>query len=539
MFGFVGRYRLELAVQAIIASLAAILLFWGLSDRYLWQDEAATAVLSARLLKFGRPLAYDGVNLITTDMFYLDEDAITRQAADPKAAVDFHAREGEFKPDTTWKWQPWGLFAVVAASFKALGQTTLAARIPFAVAGLATVMLLFYMVRKYSGCFQMAAIAALFLVCNPYWILHARQCRYYSLSSLFLVLTLLGYLRWQQGLRGGAAAFVTAAWGWFQVDYGTVWPVLAVLFLHALLAGRYGWRRTAVIGAALAAIIAPFFYLYELWGRASAPGAGWTERFMTNLFNTNEYVVPGLVVLATAALLVWRRGSLAPGERHLVILSGGIVLALLLWIPTVTVRAHLRYAIVAAPAGCVLTAWMVVRAWGSRAARLAWLSAAILVVTPWASAPMHALAPPPKLSAISPWFRAEFAALSAGVFGHRPDPNRLVVEWLHENAAPSDEILINYEDLPLMFYLPNPIRGGMSAFRVEDDAKTPPRFVVLRRSVPFTHWPIFLREVRRYQWAPVPLRAPDVRWGNNPDPRGQEENPAQAPGLYIARRIGP
>ena len=25
-----------------------------------------------------------------------------------------------------------------------------------------------------------------------------------------------------------------------------------------------------------------------------------------------------------------------------------------------------------------------------------------------------------------------------------------------------------------------PIRGGMSAFRVEDDAKTPPRFVVLR-----------------------------------------------------------
>jgi predicted membrane-bound mannosyltransferase len=56
MFGFVGRYRLELAVQAIIASLAAILLFWGLSDRYLWQDEAATAVLSARLLKFGRPL---------------------------------------------------------------------------------------------------------------------------------------------------------------------------------------------------------------------------------------------------------------------------------------------------------------------------------------------------------------------------------------------------------------------------------------------------------------------------------------------------
>jgi hypothetical protein len=61
----------------------------------------------------------------------------------------------------------------------------------------------------------------------------------------------------------------------------------------------------------------------------------------------------------------------------------------------------------------------------------------------------------------------------------------LVIEWLQKNAAPSDEILINYEDKPMMFYLPNPIRGGVSAFRVEDDAQTPARFVVLRRSVGF------------------------------------------------------
>ena len=79
----------------------------------------------------------------------------------------------------------------------------------------------------------------------------------------------------------------------------------------------------------------------------------------------------------------------------------------------------------------------------------------------------------------------------------------------------------------------------MAAFRVADDARTPPRFVVLRHSVPFTHWPIFLREVQRYQWEPIPLKAPDLIWGNNPDPMGQEENPAGAPNLYIARRIGP
>jgi hypothetical protein len=44
--------------------------------------------------------------------------------------------------------------------------------------------------------------------------------------------------------------------------------------------------------------------------------------------------------------------------------------------------------------------------------------------------------------------------------------------------------------------------------------------------------------LQRYQWAPAPLKAPDVVWGNNPDPMGQDD-PAQAPDLYIARRIGP
>ena len=534
MSGLVSRYRLEGPAQAAIAGVAAILLFWGLTDKYLWQDEAATAVLATRLLKFGRPLAYDGVNLVTIDMF--DKDA-GNWAGDPKAAVNHDVRKGQFRPDTAWTWHPWGLFAVAAVSFKALGQNTLAARLPFAMAGLGAVLLLFRLVRRYSGSLTMAALAALFLVFNPYWILHARQCRYYSLSSLFLVLTLLGYARWQWRGRGGAVAFVAAAWCWFQVDYGTVWPAFAVLFLGAFLADRHGWRRTAATGAALAAAIAPFFYYYALWGRTSVRPLPWKQVFFDNLFNMNEYMAPALVGLAAVGLLVWRWRSLAPAERRLVAVSCGIIAALPLWIPTVAYAPFLRYAIVAAPASALMTAWVVVRACGTRFARLAWPVAALLIVTPWASMPLTALRPHWRTP--NPWFRAEFSALGASVFGHQPDPNRLVIEWLQRNAAPSDEILINYEDIPLMFYLPNPIRGGISAFRVEDDARTPPRFLILRHSVTFVHWPIFLREAQRYQWAPVPLKAPDLIWGNNPDPTSQYRNPEQEPDLYIARRIGP
>src|SRR4051794_17607813 len=216
------RSRLERLSMAIIGCLAVVLLFWGLGERYLWQDEAATAVLSDRLLRFGKPMAYDGVNLITIDSFQGEETkSIDQRTHSAAAAADYYVKRGDFKPDTTWKWQPWGQFVVAATGLKLLGHTTLAARLPFALAALATVLLLYYFVRRECQSASMAAIAILLLVFNSYWILHARQCRYYSLSGLCLMLTLLAYLRWQRGGRWGATAFVTAAWCWFQVDYGT------------------------------------------------------------------------------------------------------------------------------------------------------------------------------------------------------------------------------------------------------------------------------------------------------------------------------
>ena len=528
-------HRSEVLVEAAIVALAAILLFWALTEKYLWQDEAATAVLAVRMLKYGRPMAYDGKNLLTIDMQDEDDDAsLSARTKSPQAAIDYYVEQGNFKRDTTWKWQPWGLFAIAAVSIKLLGQTTLAARLPFAMAGLATVVLLFHFVRKQFGSFQAAALSAALLVSNAYWILHARQCRYYSASSLFLVLTLMAYARWQWGGRS-AAAFIAAAWCWFQVDYGTVLPVLAVLFLEALVADRRGFWRTVTAGAILGATLAPFVWFYDLLHRGSGTDTTWPERFRQNIFNTNEWVVPVLVMAAVAIVLLRNWKSLPVAERRIVSIGCAIVVALALWIPTVTVYAFLRYAIIAAPVGAMLTAWVVVRLLG-RDWRLMWLAAAVLVFTPWLSLPMRAIARPPEWWVGSVWYRAELKDLRAEIFSHQPDANRLVIDWLRKNAAPTDEILIDYEDIPLMYYLPNPIRGGIATFRVEDDAKTPPRFVILRHAVDFVHWPVFEREVARYKWEVVPLKAPDVQWGNNPDPMGNDD-PKDAPDLYIARRV--
>jgi hypothetical protein len=352
------------------------------------------------------------------------------------------------------------------------------------------------------------------------------------------VITLLTYLRWQRGERWGAGAFLLAAWCWFQVDYGTVWPAFTVLFLDALLARRHSLWRIATVALALAAAMAPFLYYYELWGRHVEPVRERSEILSINLFNSNEYVAPLLVVLAAAAMVAWQWKRLAAGERHLVAISCAILLLLLLWVPAVAPEAFLRYVIMAAPLGGLLGAWALVRGCGPRAARFAWLGALVLGLTPWLSVPGRALVPVIDRYEGSPLWRSELPILGAEVFGNRPDPNRLTVEWLRRNAAPEDEILINYEDLPLAFYLPNPIRGGIPAFRVEDDAKTPPRFAVMRRSVEFLHKTVFQREIGRYQWTLEPQKIPDIIWGNNPDPMMWEQYPTEMTYLYLARREG-
>ena len=504
----------------MLGAIAATLLLWGLSSKYLWQDEAATAVMSQRMLRFGRPLAYDGVNLITIDWFRgKDQDSEPQGTTDPQKAVQYFIDQGDYKPDTSWRFQPWGQFILTAISLKALGSTTLAARLPFALAGILAVLLLYRFVLENFASPLMATLAALLLVFNAYWILHSRQCRYYPLSSLFLIITLMAYAHWQRGGRWGAAAFVLAAWCWFQVDYGTFWPVMLVLFVDAFIAQRRSLWRPALVGVALAAAIAPFFYYFELWRRKSTQVGTLSRRFWINLYNLNEYVAPLLILLAAIALLAWRWRKLAAAERRIVAIACATILGFSLWVPLIAPAPFLRYVIILAPLGCLLAAWVLVRGCGSRLG-LAWLGAAVLILTPWMSKPFHPLIQAPS------WYKhVRFSDLSLStmvkeIFGHRPDPNRLVIEWLQQNAAPSDEILINYEDIPLMFYLPNPIRGGLSAFRAEDDAKTPPAFIVLRQSAKKFHWPVYLRELGRYQWSEVTsVRAPDISWGNNPDPR--------------------
>ncbi len=135
-------------LMVLAGTIAAILLFTNLGDKYLWQDEAATAVMGERMMKYGKPLAYDGKNLITMDNFAEeDKDTVSLRTGDAGAALQYFVARRDFKADSAWTGQPWGQFLVAGISLSMFGHSTVAARAPFAAAAMITIVLLYWFIR--------------------------------------------------------------------------------------------------------------------------------------------------------------------------------------------------------------------------------------------------------------------------------------------------------------------------------------------------------------------------------------------------------
>src|SRR5437588_11174053 len=104
---------------ALIAVIAAGLIFTNLGSDYLWADEGDTAVLASNILKYGVPKAWDGVTFIDSD------------------------KGARLNDDLVMVSHPWLQYYLTAASFLVFVENTLAARLPFALAGWVTTLLVY------------------------------------------------------------------------------------------------------------------------------------------------------------------------------------------------------------------------------------------------------------------------------------------------------------------------------------------------------------------------------------------------------------
>jgi 4-amino-4-deoxy-L-arabinose transferase-like glycosyltransferase len=472
------------AAVACIGGLAAVLLLTQLGNQFLWQDEAQTALIARTILSDGVPKGTDGRN------FFSQELGV------------------EYGEDAVWRWHTWLSFYLVSGSFALFGPGTASTRLPFALLGIASVLLTWRAgLRMWRDRWAAAAAAGMLAVCVPYLLL-CRQGRWYSAACFLCLLGLTAYLQLDAPRRGPFWTLLAAAVLLFHTHYLYCATLLATLLLHSLLCDREKLRRVLGVSLWVSLLCAP----WVVWLSGIQVGGAYSERlldwtrsvdltqrfagdFVDHFFEPLFLFIP--VLLAGDRKL---RGEKpwhvqAPTRKHLlllVIFCAVNILALGFLAP----GGYFRYLAPLAPPAFLVMGL----ATGALFARSRVLGG--LVVVAWIAS----------------------GSLQAFLYEITHDfdgPIEGIVEFLTANARPGDTVAISYGDLPLKFYTDLRVVGGLTGEDLGEAATA--EWIIIRQNTgspeerrvkqalaalvsPTTH--------RRYV-----IDQPDTAFENREDPR--------------------
>ena len=486
----------------LILFAAGIALFYRLDYRPFWQDEAETACLARNTLRFGAPVAFDGVNLIS--------------------------QEGsrEFGADRLWRWSPWLQIYLTAASFKVLGESTWAGRFPFALCGWLTIGLVYVLIRRGSGQVVWARFGAFFLACSVPFLLHARQCRYYAAGALLAILVLLALRR-----SGGKVPVLAAAGlaALFYLNYLVFFAFVCglVLAFLALDRRRFTVRQLALGGAVLAALVAPGLWFFRVGPMVQLVHA---SAILRNLGRAGVGLVEFILPWPVLAVLLGRwsagkKAAVTSGEqyvRFLLVLVAGNVLALAL-----TPNFYFRYLLHLVPAAAVILGWCVYRLWTAHRAAAVLLALIAGLTNGLNLLPLERYGPNgpswPGEGATLPETAIPLRAFANELRQGYPDVNAGLIDYLNKHARPDDTVLASYGDLPLQFYTRLRVLGGFQP--VPEPFAPLPEWVISRRRTFLTRdneVPAAVEWIRRLDlerdYDSVALDVPDEPFGNRADP---------------------
>lgn len=417
------RRRLEALALAGIVLVAAVLLVPRLDDRFLWQDEAETALLARNVLRFGVPIAWDGRDLVSQECGEdLDRNAL-------------------------WRQSPWLPIYAVAESFRLLGTTVLAARLPFVLFALLTLPSVWLLGRRLFADARVAPLATAALALSVPFLVYARQARYYSLVALVATWTLLAFVAAARGSRGAAVGLVVAVTALLHANFLIAGAVIVGLgtSLAVLRPSRAALAGLAAAAVATAALNAPWLLVFDVSGKSAltaamaTPGA-FASRLGASLRALELYVCPaGLLAAALAITLLRapRRAARATADARmaaaLAAFAGGYVLAL-----AATPAFFERYLVGLFPAAALVTGYTLARV--SRANRTA-AAVLFLLVVGVDRADLLRLVPAAPLAKYVDEITHDYQG-----------PIEAVARFLAREAAPGDRVFVTYGELALRFH---------------------------------------------------------------------------------------
>lgn len=479
----------------LVGGLASGLMLVNLGNHYLWQDEAQTALIAQTILERGLPYGTDSLNFFSQEL------------------------GAEYGEGYIWKWHTWLSFYAAALSFQLFGATTFTARLPFALFGLASIVLVFIFCDRHWGRRTAVIACVLALTCVPFFLL-ARQCRYYSAAAFFSLLALHYYLEIFRSRPRAWLYFALAATGLFQTHYVYQATLLASVVGHQAFFGRRNWKPV-VHGVALAVFLGLPWMVWlssmrygEQYGGVVASGAaalGKLTQFAIQLdYVVSFYAVLSLLILGLFSMMARRfapecanghvAGHSAPAP---VFLLATFVLINLAVLAISSPAAFFRYL---AP---LVLPLLILCAWGL---------ASLQGVFRWAIPIVLAVA-------VTRQPLADYAY----ELGHDYDgPIEGIVEFLKQRANPGDVVAITYGDLPVKFYTGLRVVGGLAGDDLQPALQA--RWVVLRRHT------IADKDAAVRDYLTSHLSAADFRIHRLPYPDLPFEN-REAPGEHLYRTV--
>lgn len=441
----------------IVAAIGAALIFTNLGVGYLWADEGDTAVLAQNIVKFGVPRAWDGKTFMDSD---------------------FGARVNS---NLVMVSSPWLQYYIAAASFALLGESTFAARFPFALAGWLTILFVYRLIWTATADRRAAICGSVLMICSVQFLLFCRQSRYYTLATLLTCLLIENFL--QMRSVGRSIAFGICAVLLFHAHPIGIVPVFALgalTLLDSTFANqrRYYWLTLP----AILALTTPWFLQAHSGYTENIAIVSSVRDFFLRLI---QYLIEcasvtpliGIIILSLVVLIGRRKEQpFQQGERDLLVAIIALVVSLILG-AVVTQRSAaiwvtgVRYTSAIIPLVAIIASLLILKVSRGKTVVFVGLLAAfaltkIAQITPWTVWADKNPDPGDKLIAFHAPNHAIAAVLPAENFLYMRDLFRKnvgtlgeSVEFLQQHSRPSDLVITNYESEPLYFH--TRLRQGM------------------------------------------------------------------------------
>ncbi len=268
-----------------LAVYSTLMIFPSLDNGALQVDEGADTFISTTLLKSHFPRHSDGIN---SSMLF----------------ANVH--------DGLFVYRPWVAYYIQSFSLSLFGQTTFAARLPFALIGIFSVIFLYRFALKFTDQKFVAFLAAFFLASSIPALIYFRTARYVGAPILLSILLLNFYIDIYENRKWNPVGLIVISIIFFHTMYvefaGMIAGVLIHFFIHYKETLPENRQRAAWAAGITGVFCIPWLiFISPIFSKVAQHLASWStlidlswqgyfKRFAGFLFQVNNYIFPFILL---------------------------------------------------------------------------------------------------------------------------------------------------------------------------------------------------------------------------------------------------